>query len=47
MTGRRRQVAPRVARIVIAATLLAFPGAGSQAQALDALSAEAARSLDV
>ena len=37
---------PRAARIALAAALLALPGAGSRAQALDADSAEAARSLD-
>ncbi len=46
MTGRRSPGAPWAARVALAAALLAFPGAGSRAQALDAVSAEAARSLD-
>ncbi len=46
MTGRRGRGASLGTRIALAAALLAFPGAGSRAQALDAVSAEAARSLD-
>jgi len=46
VTGRRSRRAPIRTRIALAATLLALPGARSHAQAPDALSAEAARSLD-
>ena len=46
MTGRRSCRVPRAGRIVLAAAMLALSGAGSHAQTLDAVSAEAARSLD-
>ncbi len=46
MTGRRSRGAPRAACIALATALLGLPGVGSQAQAFDAASAEAARSLD-
>jgi hypothetical protein len=46
VTGRLSRRAPRAARIALATVLLALPGVGSQAQSLDAASAEAARFLD-